>query len=339
MVVQTEAHSLGASGTELAPVTVQISLRDADLAFARHVLPHQLRVLGRHAADVLVSLNRPPGSQPSAEVDRLLADLQRTAPQLRAVDVDYSPAAVEWVRTTFFGGSRYPLVDSKGTPIHGYLEPLRAVEQPYVLHLDSDILLGGSGERWLTEAIEVLRSEPQFLAARPLSGPPSAGGVYEAGGHPVGTAAGPGRAVRGFTGRAYVVDLSRLIEVANPIGLLPSNTPWRRVRARLLGFPDVDNLERLLGHKMAQAGLFRIDFGGSGGLWTLHPLHKTASFIDAVPQLVARVEAGDVPHAQRGRYNIHPSLLAQDDLPGPRERLRALFRSLRPLGRDEPTWS
>lgn len=323
----------------LAPCTVQVSLRDADLPFARHTLPHQVRQLGRHAADVLVSLNRPAGTTPEPALAALLAELAVDIPQLRVVEVDHGAEAVAWVSRTFFGGDRFPLVDSKGTPVHAYLEPFRIIDQPFVAHLDSDMLLGGSGQRWLHEAIEVLRSDQGYLAAAPLAGPPAEDGRYASGGEVVDTVAGRGRRVSSFTGRINLVEVDRLLRVATPVPVVPPADRRRRLRARLTGLPDVDNLERLIGRRMLAAGLARIDLGGSGGLWALHPLHKTPSFVAALPDLIARVESGDVPDGQRGRYDLHPSLLTQDDIPRASARWRQLRRSLHPFRPRPGSWS
>ena len=323
---------------DLAPCTVQVLLCDADLRFARHVLPHQLRVLGHHAAEVLISVNRRPGDRPSPGLDELLGDLGRDVPQLRVVEVDHGPAGVDWVSRTFFGGGRYPLVDSKGTPFHAYLEPFRAVHQPFVLHLDSDMLIGGSGERWLAEAIDLLRDRPEFLAAKPCSGPPRDDGTFVSGGVEVPTPVGPARAVPAFTSRMFLVEVARLVEAVTPIPLHPPTERWRRLRARLLGFPDVDNVERLIGAAMRRQAMNRIDVGGSGQVWSLHPLHKTPSFVAALPRLIEQVESGDIPPAQQGHYNLHRSLLEQQDLPGRRQRADALVGALK-RRRSAPTWS
>lgn len=305
---------------------------------ARHSLPHQLHQLGRHAADVLVTVNRPPGAVPDPALTRFLDELTAELPQLRVAEVDHGPQAVEWVSRTFFGGRRFPMVDHKGTPVHAYLEPYRAIDQPFVLHLDSDVLLGGSGERWLHEAVAVLRSEDRYLAAGPLAGPPAPDGSYLAGGEPVDTVSGPGRSVPSFTGRLHLVERDRFLGVA-PLPLRRPRTRWERVRARLLGLPPVQNLEWMVEHQVLAAGQRRIDLGGSGGLWCLHPLHKTPAYLAALPELIRRVEAGDVPPAQRGRYDLHDSFLALDDLPGRGARASHLVRSLHPFGARPGSWS
>jgi hypothetical protein len=56
--------------------------------------------------------------------------------------------------------------------------------------------------------------------------------------------------------------------------------------------------------------MVRLDFAGrEPGMWSLHPAERPPAFLDALPDLVARVEAGDVTDAQRGRFDLHPSML------------------------------
>jgi hypothetical protein len=62
---------------------------------------------------------------------------------------------------------------------------------------------------------------------------------------------------------------------------------------------------------MAHARRMRVDFLGRGpGMWSIHPEHRTPAFYRALPALVARIEAGDVSEAQRGSYDLDPSMVA-----------------------------
>jgi hypothetical protein len=56
--------------------------------------------------------------------------------------------------------------------------------------------------------------------------------------------------------------------------------------------------------------LERVDFLGSPpGMWALHPPYRSALFYETLPSLIRRIEIGDVPEAQRGRYDIEDCLV------------------------------
>jgi hypothetical protein len=335
----SSARLSGGDEAGVAPCSIQISIRDADFPVVRSTLPHQLETIGQVARDIVVTLNRPAGVRPDPQLDALLDEQASRYRNLRVSCVDYGPTARRWVSDGWFGGARYPLVDAKGTPIHAYLEPFRSIEQPYLLHLDADMLLGGDHRRWLAEAIEVLEAEERVFAVSPLAGPPAPDGRYASGGRSVDTIVGPGWRVRSFSGRIYLASVEQFLRITQPIPLLPGHTRARRLRARATGYPDVDNLERLIGHQMLAAGLDRLDVGGSGEAWSLHPLHHTPAFVEALPDLIARVRTGDVPDAQRGGYDLHASMLDLPDIPGRFRRWRRTAGQLHPLRSREGLWS
>ena len=80
---------------------------------------------------------------------------------------------------------------------------------------------------------------------------------------------------------------------------LTQRRPWRQPA------------EATLSRAMAAAGLMRVDFLGAGaGMWSVHPTQRSPGFYTALPELIRRIEAGDVPEDQRGDFDLTPAMLA-----------------------------
>jgi hypothetical protein len=61
---------------------------------------------------------------------------------------------------------------------------------------------------------------------------------------------------------------------------------------------------------MRERGLVRRDFLGSApGMWSLHPPYRCADFYAKLPDVIARVEDGNIPDAQRGDHDINGSMV------------------------------
>jgi len=165
-----------------APITMQISVSDRDYDCAKHVIPHQLRTLGIHADEVLISINRfqrPTNQEP---LDQLMVQLSEEFDNVRVEEVEYSEQCRKWVSDSFFDGSDYPLFDFKGAPIHAFIEPFTKARNPYLFRLECDMLLGGEGP-WFHEAIQLLNNHDDVIAVNPIAGPRRPGMAYHSGGY------------------------------------------------------------------------------------------------------------------------------------------------------------
>jgi hypothetical protein len=77
----------------------------------------------------------------------------------------------------------------------------------------------------------------------------------------------------------------------------------------LKGNPVVAMPEQFLTMAMRQHNLIRVDqLGSEPGIWSLHPAYRSPAFYEALPEIIRRVETGDVPQAQRGHYDIVDAL-------------------------------
>lgn len=309
------------------PVTLEITVSPMDWRHAVHVLPHQLRQWAGQVDEVQFTLNLrgrqgrygAAAREAADSVGALLDALCAEHPHARVREVDYSPAARAAVSERFFRGRPVPLTNHDGGPLYSYWYGWHAASHDHVLHLDSDMLFGGGSQTWLTEALALLAARPEVLTTAPLPGPPTADGslpphILERHGHMGGPPVRePGDAVawrfHGCSTRVWLVDRSTLAE---RLGGVPLEPPRLRsaLRARVEGHPPVELSEKSITRRMNQLALRRVDFLGSGdGMWSLHPKWRSEEFYAALPALVRRVEAGDVPDAQRGDFDVNDSLV------------------------------
>ena len=296
------------------PVTLQVNLSPSDWRHARYLLPHQMRAWRHQVAEVLltIDLHRSAGRFSTGWEegrDNILA-LARSIEGARVEVIDYGDAAQARVSSEFFGGARIPAKDFRGGPYYAYFFGLNAANNRLVLHTDSDIFFGGGSQTWISEAASFLSSHPDFLVAAPLPGPPAPDGrllqlrsTPEAGSlhsHRFGE----------MSTRLFLIDRARF---GSSIGaLVPRPPPSLRSRAKAIveRNPCADLPEHVLSGEMRAKGLFRHDFlGEAPGMWSLHPPYRCTDFYEKLPALIARVEAGDIPEAQKGDHDINASLV------------------------------
>jgi hypothetical protein len=322
------------SGTP--PVTLEITLAPPDLRHVRHVLPHQLRTWAAQVSEILCVLDlRPvPGAPaPSWESDgRLLEELvdDCCTPYAHAHTrvVDYGSDVADAIAARFLGDRPPPAKTYRGGPFYAYFFGLLVSRYDSVLHLDSDMMFGGGSQRWVDEALDQLHGRSDALVCQPYPCPPRPDGVvFNPGAEPeAGTV--PALRFQTITTRYFLIDLRRFDERIGSLGVRAhapavrrvglhdwlrgvGDLPFRdRLRPLRLATPRIDLPERLLGEAMAAAGMYRLDYLGSPpGMWVLHPRERTDAYYAVLPQLVERIERGDVTKEQRGHYDLHESML------------------------------
>jgi len=295
------------------PVTLQISLAPSDHRLAVHLLPHQVRTWAGQVDEILltVDLHRSSGrfgDEWEAGRDRILA-LANSIPNARVLAVDDSAAAEAEVSREFFGGRRIPRKDHRGGPYYSYFFALRAATHRHVLHCDADMLFGGGSRTWVAEACALMESDPDLLVTAPLPGPPAPDGRLRE--LPGVRLPAPEFAYQfpEMSTRLFLLDRERWRTRIG--GLVPRLAAPRGVILALLeGNAPRQLPEKLITAEMQRHGLKRVDFlGASPGLWSLHPPYRGADFFAKLPELVRRVEAGDLPPEQLGFHDICDQLV------------------------------
>lgn len=307
-----------------AKVSLQITLAPSDYAHARHLLSHQVRTWRNQVSEILITIDfhRSAGrfSDRWAEGEKHIRPLAESIAEARVVDIDYSPDAMRRVSAAYFGNRPVPKKDFRGGPFYSYFFSLTEARHPYVLHSDADMFFGGGSQTWIHEATEYMRSHPDVLITAPLSGPPRQDRrllQLAAEAEPGET---PAFRFTEMSTRLFMLDTDRF---RRSIGALVSRRPKtlrHAIIALLEGNPPADLPEHLFTTAMRNAGLIRREFTGHApGMWSLHPPYRSADFYAKLPDLIRRIEAGDLPDAQLGDHDINDSLV---DWSEPRAALR-----------------
>ncbi|PHP65122.1 capsular biosynthesis protein [Zhengella mangrovi] len=312
------------------PVTMQINTYPLDLPHFPVSLAHQLRTFAGQVDRVIVSVDvRPPqsgrykGDTKGERFVRSLEAMRALYPvfemqhnNLSFVEVDYSPAAKADVAGYFFGRDDIPDKAWDGGPFYCYFHGLRAAGPGYVLHMDADMLFGGQSQAWIAEAVDLLRQREDLLFVSPLAGPPHPEGLK--GAHANATHAYRRETVDGrpawrfnsVSTRIFLMDMARF---ESRIGHLALERPSKsqRLRAFLLGNPpQALSAEMVLSNTLKAHGMGNMHFLGSAeGMYSLHPPFHFEAFHKALPDLVARIERGEIPEGQRGDYDLNPSMV------------------------------
>jgi hypothetical protein len=312
-----------------AGVTLQISLAPTDLPHARYIVPHQLRVWAGQVDEILLTLDlhRSRGRFSSAWAERLpgmrrlLADLCAEYPQARVSEVDYSENARRQLAEAFFGGARVPEKDWNGGPFYSYFYGVHSATHPYVLHMDSDMFFGGGSQTWVAEAVSLLQSHADALVCNPLPGPPTHDGSLLSQTLTPFPYTSTAYSAPQLSSRLFLLDRERFHQRFPVVPLLPAPNALRAWQARLDGNPPYALPEEIITQIMTEQRLQRIDFlGASPGMWSLHPPYRTAEFYERLPELIAQIEAGDMPEGQRGAHDMNASMIDWSSAQAPRWR-------------------
>jgi hypothetical protein len=296
------------------PVTLQINLSPGDWRHARFVLPHQMRAWRNQVSEVLlvIDLHRSSGRFAAGwdEGREGILALARSVRGARVELVDYGEAARARVSSEFFGNAAVPEKDFRGGPYYAYFFGLNSASHSHVFHVDSDIFFGGGSQHWIDEATGRYSSHSNILVMAPLPGPPARDGRLR---HLRGTPEPDAEHAHCFeemSTRLFLIDRVRFRSVIGGLVPLPPPSLRSRVKALVERNPSADLPEHLISGAMRKHGLLRRDFLGSApGMWSLHPPYRCADFYSKLPDLIAKIEAGDIPDAQRGDHDINGSLV------------------------------
>ena len=294
--------------------TLQISLAPSDYAHAQHLLKHQVDTWRESFSELLVTIDyhKSKGrfSARWEEGRQKIGPLAQSLPGVRVVDVDYSAEAEAKISTEFFNGKPVPRKDFRGGPYYSYFFGLAAASHDLIFHVDSDIFFGGGSKSWFPEAKQLFESDPDVLVCAPLPGPPRPDGRILT----LQSASYKGRpgmhVFPQMSTRLFLMSRSRFQKRIG--GLTPTPPPALRARIKAIveRNPPQDLPEHLFSAEMVRHGMSRVDFLGSGpGMWSLHPPYRSADFYQRLPELIRRVETGDVPDLQRGDHDFNSSMV------------------------------
>jgi hypothetical protein len=303
---------------------LQINMAPNDLRHIVHTLPHQLRMLGGQVSEIQFTLDNHHSragryatdkyAEKHAELRRYLEQTCSDFPHASIVDVDYSPESLTEVAQTYIGVKTAPIKAYDGSPIHAYLYGVLRARRKYVFHIDSDMLFGGGSQTWFSEAVNVIERNPDVRACAPLDGPPSADGFLKSAGAVACNLERVAYSWNRIGTRVFMIDRERFLSGDDRIPLVRA-TGIKALKSYFYNTSGYLPLEECMSEFMGRNAIRRVDFLGSGnGMWQLHPPYRSERFFAELPELIRRVEANDIPEAQRGDHNVNDSMIDWSDV-------------------------
>ncbi|MDQ1141879.1 MAG: hypothetical protein EOO44_04125 [Flavobacterium sp.] len=292
-------------------ITLQISLAASDFKHAVHLLPHQIKILGSQADEILLTYDTHKSKghfSKNWEADfnsmwNFLENLAAGDERITLVKIDYSADTMKKIASTYFKRKTIPAKDWRGGPFYTYFYGLHKAKNDYVFHIDSDLFFGGLSQTWSKEAIELYEKDTQILFINPLAGPPKEDGKL------IGQTYFNYKNLPFFFGfdsmstRLFLVDKARL--KSYPLLNIRTKNVNELIRALVKGNPSFKLPEEIISDLMIKTKMIRVDFiGEAPGLWSLHPPYRTTQFYEDLPEIIKRIELNDVPASQKGFYDI-----------------------------------
>ena len=295
-------------------ISLQINVSATDLPICNKVLERQIKFWYEELDEIVLSIESKKSFGKFAkdfEINReglmkMIEHYIAVFPKLRYHYVDYSPKRSAYLGNLFFCNEPIPEKDYRGSAFYSYLDGLASCNNRYIIHLDSDMLLGGNPNSWLQDAVHLLNSDPSYLLVNPLPGPPASNheikqkyirrtGLYQF-------------LFNKMSTRVFLIDMQKLRAAQLSLKKGPFTLryiKWFFKSGFKWGYPA---LEDILSEIMVRRSLLRVDTLGIDerrSAYTLHPVLKPAQYIKAIPDLLKRMDTGDIPESQKGNYNIH----------------------------------
>lgn len=283
-----------------------------DFPFIESLVPHLVRACQFDFADRFVVVDTAPLSgdflqRPGVgSLDEIFACCNRfiAAGVIdRVVPMDYSEAFRRQVYGKHFGRDLRFVRDYRGSTVLGSLVPIEAARTDYLVYFDSDLLLyQQAGFSWIERGIELLQQHEDILVVTPLSGPPAADGRLQQRGIPYSRDAARGiYQFKEFTNRKFLIDRRRFASI---LPIAPRWVSWkRRLASTFTNRSALLNWESMLSQHLETVPYIRAELM-SPQAWTLHTPDHGATFIENLPTLVDKVEAGWYPREQAGDYDL-----------------------------------
>lgn len=303
-------------------ITLQINLSAGDAAYAAHTVPplvrahpnvaHRLAVVDccrpqrTRIFDPATRLPEPGFTLRLNRVRELAVEFQRQRLFDEIVWLEPGSPLFPQLAARYASSWMIETHDYGGCAFMGYWAALDLPRTRFVLHYDADMCLHQApGFDWADECLRRWTDYPQVVAATPRISPPGfartpaedAPSLHE--GRPAERVAA-GWLNDWFSTRCFLFDRERLAPH------LPLVTGWRTpeywLRRRIdRGYPV--GPESLLHLVLGPRGVRRLNLADERA-WLLHPNSKPAAYLTLLPAVLAAVQAGRVPAAQRGHSDI-----------------------------------
>lgn len=302
------------------------------MPFMMHTIPHLVRscnypfykkVLVVDTAPLTGDKVNRPGIGTMEQLRENCAELIRQGVMSESIDMDYSPSYQHRIYKKHFGTARIrPTHNYKGYPILGSIYALEEVPGDYVLHFDSDMMLYQQpGYSWIEAAMDLIERREEVMFVRPLSGPPGEDGFFFQK-FPFSKDSEGFYKFKFFGSRAFLLQRAKFER------LLPLPTLWRGYKNswmtqlpaglltevnRLAQRGTLDSWEVMISRRLEATSYIRATLSDSRA-WTVHPNDRSPRFLNHLPELLCRIEAGETPPKQAGYYDLQlDAWLSQKD--------------------------
>ncbi|MEM8806898.1 MAG: hypothetical protein AAGF01_12800 [Cyanobacteria bacterium P01_G01_bin.38] len=304
--------------------SLSIMVARTDIPFMLETIPHLVRMSNIPFTERVLFIDTAPltGDKVGRPGIGTLAQLRDYCDRLkrdgwvdRLVDMEYSEAYRKKIYKKHFGAALKPTHNYKGYPILGTIFSLEETVGDYVVHYDSDMLLHQKpGHSWVQEGIELMNKRPEVLFIRPLAGPPRADGVLH---QKVDYEADDGfYRFKFFGSRAYLLN-KQTFDAFLPLPVLwmGYKRDWiKQLPPRLLtwlnhwtGRGFLDSWEVMVSRELEATDGWRATLANPDA-WTVHPIARGPKYINALPDIIRRIEAGAYPPEQAGYYDLNLDL-------------------------------
>ena len=314
------------------PITLQINLAPVDYPMVTHTLPHQLEMLAQDCQEVLLTFDtkRVEGSRLSAQdwdrnlklIDEFVEEKIKPAFPNLHIKLDkmiYDEQMRIEIGEYFLGKKKaFPLKDFRGGPYYSYYFGLYRASNDFIIHLDADMMLGGSATGWFQEAIDALNKDESLFACAPLLGvPPLSDDIdniqisHPKRYNPIRKYDKPfSYLYNDFSTRIFFFDRRKLKGVSR----IERPNLDHFFKAIIKGNPPYRFPEGTISSILKRKEWWVLSFTGTGGLWALHPA-LTAEFKQKLPYVLEAIKNEDYPDAQRGYPDVQQVFMDYIQLP------------------------
>ncbi|AFZ44927.1 hypothetical protein PCC7418_2794 [Halothece sp. PCC 7418] len=291
--------------------SLSILVARTDIPFIMHTIPHLVRMCNYNFLEKCLIVDTAPlsGKFKSRPGIGSLSELRDCCEKLvqkgiidRLIDIDYSKETIKKLYHKHFGSFIKHTHNYRGYPIYGSIFAIEAVKGDYILHFDSDMLLHQKTSfNWIAEGMQLLEKNDQVMFVSPLSGPPTEDGSLQQRGVDYKLDKDGFYKFQDFTSRKYLLKKEKFDS------FLPMEPAWiswkRRLASVVTGNSPLWNWEIMVSKHLQKTGKLRADLA-SPQAWTLHTPDHGKEFIDALPNLICKIESGHYPKEQAGNYDL-----------------------------------
>jgi len=307
----------------MSSITLQISTAPTDNRLLKSIIHHQIKVFEEQVSEILITGDIRPGkgrfqfnNKAIQEFRNILESFTDLSPKVKVLFVDYSPKIRKEIAADLWGLSDLPIKDYRGGPFYSYLYGIGIASGSHILHLDSDILLGGEAKSWCAEAMELYESDVRIATILPYSGPPLLEDKipehYRLRAEPYPDIPKTYTS-NSFTTRIFFISKKRLRLILNQIELKKPDL-LRSMLGLWYQNPLVLAPEQLISSFLDHEDYFRVDYPGSGApLWTLHPPFRSEEFYNRLEGIIEAVENNEIPPEQRGYHDLNRGFINWDE--------------------------